>query len=139
MARTPAHGGDDFAVGHEDAHVFERRPRRADEALQIEHAARVLKRRQIAFALDQPQTPALRPEERLHHEWTLAAFAPRDGARLRESLRRESLRRRQSGLRQKKARHGFVGAAFDRARAVDDRDAELFQSVQHAEPHGDRL
>ena len=34
-------------------------------------------------------------------------------------LRCEGLRRRQSGPRQKKARHGFIGAALDGARAVD--------------------
>ena len=40
---------------------------------------------------------------------------------------------------EQKARGGFVGAALDGARAVDERNAERAERMQHAEPQRDRL
>ncbi len=136
---APPHRGHDLAMRHENAHVFEGFAARRHESLQIIDAADLFRRRQVALGADQPQTPALRAEQRLEHQRPAGAFAPRHGARLGERLRDEGRGRRHARPRQQKARHGFIGAALDGARVIDQRNAERGQRVQHAEPQGDRL
>ena len=102
--------------------------------MQIIDAVHLFRRGEVVWRRDQPQAFALRAEQRLLHEpvafgqlglgdrASFVAIGPGPGPG-----------RGNAGALQEEGGGGLVDAALDGARIVPHRDAELAQSMEHAE------
>ena len=130
----PDHRGDDLAGGDENPPVAIGVVGRWNELLQIIDAVHLFRRGEVVWRRDQPQAFALRAEQRLLHEpVAFGELGLGDRASFVAIGAGPGPGRGDAGALQEEGGGGFVDAALDGARIVPHRDAELAQSMQHAE------